>query len=206
MELKTEIIVRSDVYAIVPGEEDLKQTSDLLPGVSLVGVTGFSWDDDLSPWFAPKVFKKGNDFGGNADELLRQLTENVIPHLKQTQNVRKLIIAGYSLAGLFALYAAGSTDVFDGAVSASGSLWFPEFTDWVRDHPLHAEAVYLSLGDKEPLTKNPVMASVGDCTQAVYTSLCAYTEACFEWNEGNHFVNAPARLAAGIRWTAEQLK
>ncbi|MBR2991121.1 MAG: hypothetical protein IKF51_06645 [Solobacterium sp.] len=206
MKLNTEIRERGDVWVIVPGEEDIKPLEKVLPDVSLVSVTGFSWDDDLSPWFAPKVFKKGNDFGGNAQELLDHLTGEIIPGLKQTYSVRKLIIAGYSLAGLFALYAAGSTEAFDGAVSASGSLWFPGFTDWLREHPLHAEAVYLSLGDKEPLTKNPLMASVGTCTEAVYTMLGAYTDACFEWNEGNHFMNAPERLAKGIRWTVEHLQ
>lgn len=34
-------------------------------------------------------------------------------------------IAGYSLAGLFALYALYKTDVFTRVASMSGSLWFP---------------------------------------------------------------------------------
>ena len=36
-----------------------------------------------------------------------------------------LILASYSLTGLFAMYAAYRTDVITHIVSASGSLWYP---------------------------------------------------------------------------------
>jgi len=64
-----------------------------------------SWNDALSPWEAPAVWGK-QGFGGNAADTLRFLTERVIPTLKQQfrlpENV-KIILGGYSLAGLFAL-------------------------------------------------------------------------------------------------------
>ena len=64
-----------------------------------------SWNDALSPWKSPAVWGK-QWFGGKAGETLRFLTEQVIPALKQQfalpENV-KIILGGYSLAGLFAL-------------------------------------------------------------------------------------------------------
>ena len=64
-----------------------------------------SWNDALSPWEAPAVWGK-QGFGGKAADTLRFLTEQVIPTLKQQfhlpKNV-KIILGGYSLAGLFAL-------------------------------------------------------------------------------------------------------
>ena len=73
-----------------------------------------SWNDALSPWKSPAVWGK-QGFGGNAADTLRFLTEQVIPTLKQqlelSENV-KIILGGYSLAGLFALWAATQTDLF----------------------------------------------------------------------------------------------
>ena len=64
-----------------------------------------SWNDELSPWKAPAVWGK-QGFGGNAADTLRFLTEQVVPTLKQQfylpENI-KIILGGYSLAGLFAL-------------------------------------------------------------------------------------------------------
>ena len=67
-------------------------------------------------------------FGGNAADTLRFLTEQVIPTLKQQfelSEIVKIILGGYSLAGLFALWASTQTDLFYGVAAASPSVWFP---------------------------------------------------------------------------------
>lgn len=74
---------------------------------------------------------------------------------------------GYSLAGLFALWAAYESDVFSGIICCSGSLWFPDWDHYVRNHVIQSKcSVYLSLGGKEEKAKNKVMAAVGDRTRA----------------------------------------
>ena len=64
-----------------------------------------SWNDALSPWEAPAVWGT-QGFGGNAMDTLCFLMDQVIPTLKQQfylpENI-KVILGGYSLAGLFAL-------------------------------------------------------------------------------------------------------
>lgn len=86
-----------------------------------------SWNDELSPWEAPAVWGK-ESFGGNAADTLRFLAEQAIPALKQQfalpENVR-IILGGYSLAGLFALWASTQTALFSGVAAASPSVWFP---------------------------------------------------------------------------------
>ena len=128
-----------------------------------------SWNDELSPWKAPAVWGK-QGFGGNAADTLRFLTEQVIPSLKQQfdlpENV-KIILGGYSLAGLFALWASTQTDLFYGIAAASPSVWFPGWMEFEQRHPMQAQRVYLSLGDKEEHTKNAVMAAVGDNIRAL---------------------------------------
>ena len=91
-----------------------------------------SWNDELSLWEAPAVWGK-ESFGGNAADTLRFLTEQVIPSLKQQfdlpENV-KIILGGYSLAGLFALWASTQTDLFYGIAAASPSVWFPGWQEF----------------------------------------------------------------------------
>ena len=83
-----------------------------------------SWNDALSPWKSPAVWGK-QGFGGKAADTLRFLTEQIIPSLKQRfdlpENV-KIILGGYSLAGLFALWASTQTNLFYGVAAASPSV------------------------------------------------------------------------------------
>ena len=86
-----------------------------------------SWNDEFSPWEAPGVWGK-ESFSGNVADTLRFLAEQAIPALKQQfalpENVR-IILGGYSLAGLFALWASTQTALFSGVAAASPSVWFP---------------------------------------------------------------------------------
>ena len=80
------------------------------------------WNRELSPWPAPPVFGKA-DFGGAAGETLSEII-NLCGNANKTY-----YIGGYSLAGLFALWAATQTDRFAGVAAASPSVWFPGFID-----------------------------------------------------------------------------
>lgn len=97
-----------------------------------------SWNNELSLWEAPAVWGK-ESFGGNAADTLRFLTEQVIPSLKQQfdlpENV-KIILGGYSLAGLFALWTSTQTNLFYGIAAASPSVWFPGWMEFEQQHPM----------------------------------------------------------------------
>ena len=133
-----------------------------------------NWNDELSPWETPAVWGK-ESFGGNAADTLRFLTEQVMPTLKQQfplpENV-KIILGGYSLAGLFALWASTQTDLFYD-VAASPSVWFPDWMEFEQQRPIQTQHIYLSLGDKEEHTKNAVMAVVGDNIRTLHSQLIA---------------------------------
>lgn len=156
-----------------------------------------SWNQDLSPWPAPAVFGD-EDFGEGAQETLDILTDEVIPAILPG---RKIYLGGYSLAGLFALWAGYQTDCFDGIAAASPSIWFPKFTDYMRENKMRTEAVYLSLGDREERTKNPLMSQVGNAIRDGYTVLQdAGVKCTLEWNKGNHFKNPDLRTAKAFAW------
>ena len=153
-----------------------------------------NWNDDLSPWKAPAVFKT-EDFGGGASKTL----ENIIA-LCVDKN-RKYYIGGYSLAGLFALWAACQTDIFSGVAAASPSVWFPGFIDYMKTYKIKSQNVYLSLGDREEKTRNPVMAQIGNCIKEEYRCLLENGINCIlEWNKGNHFKEADIRTAKAFAW------
>ena len=166
-----------------------------------------NWNDALSPWEAPAVRGK-QGFGGNAADTLRFLMEQVIPILKQQfplpENV-KIILGGYSLAGLFALWASTQTDLFYGVAAASPSVWFPGWIEFEQQHPIQTQHIYLSLGDKEEHTKNAVMAAVGDNIRVLHSQLTAHGVDCtLEWNSGGHFKGADLRTARAFQWEMEE--
>ena len=166
-----------------------------------------SWNDALSPWEAPAVWGK-ESFGGDAADTLHFLTEQVIPTLKLQFNLPeniKIILGGYSLAGLFALWASTQTNLFYGVAAASPSVWFPGWMEFEQQHPIQAQHVYLSLGDKEERTKNPVMAAVGNNIRTLHSRLTAREVDCtLEWNSGGHFKDADLRTAKAFRWAMEE--
>ena len=166
-----------------------------------------SWNDALSPWEAPAVWGK-QGFGGKAADTLRFLTEQVVPTLKQQFNLPenvKIILGGYSLAGLFALWASTQTDLFYGVAAASPSVWFPGWMEFEQQRPIQTQRVYLSLGDKEERTKNIVMAAVGDNIRTLRSRLAERgTDCTLEWNSGGHFKDADLRTAKAFRWTMEE--
>ena len=160
----------------------------------LIAVKVDNWNNDLSPWAAPAVFDN-DDFGGNAQATLNELVKLT------ADKTKTYYIGGYSLAGLFALWAAYQTDVFAGAVAASPSVWFPGFVDYMKDNDIKVKKVYLSLGDKEEKAKNPTMATVGDCIREAYAWLNEQgVNVTLEWNQGNHFKDADVRTAKGFMW------
>ncbi len=153
-----------------------------------------AWNNDLSPWCAPAVYGK-EDFAGGAAKTL----EEILRYLRADD--RKYYVGGYSLAGLFALWAAYQTDMFAGVAAASPSVWYPEFTDYMTEHDIHTEAVYLSLGDKEPHTRHPVMSTVGERIEQARDILVAAGIRCTsEWNPGNHFTDPDIRTAKAFAW------
>ena len=166
-----------------------------------------NWNDALSPWEAPAVWGK-QGFGGKAGDTLRFLTEQVVPTLKQQfnlpENVR-IILGGYSLAGLFALWASTQTALFSGVAAASPSVWFPGWMEFEQQHPIQAQRIYLSLGDKEERTKNAVMAVVGDNIRTLHSQLTERGADCtLEWNSGGHFKDADLRTAKAFQWVIEE--
>lgn len=182
---------------------------DGCPPFTLVSVSSLNWNHDMSPWEIPPVFKNADPCTGGADDYLRILIERIVPEaekeIKGTVSWRG--IAGYSLAGLFALYSLYRTDIFSRAASMSGSLWYPGITEYISSHTMKKppDYLYFSLGSKEARTRNPYMKTVQENTEMIEKY---YREngisTAFQLNPGNHYKDAEKRTAAGIRWLADR--
>ena len=158
------------------------------------------WNRDLAPWTAPPVFGK-DPFGDGAGETLKAILPLAADRSKA------YLLGGYSLAGLFSLWAAIQTDAFSGVAAASPSVWYPGFTDYMRKNPAKCPHIYLSLGDKEEKTRNPVMAAVGGCIRECFDILNKQNVDCaLEWNPGNHFRDPEQRTARAFSWLIERAR
>lgn len=174
----------------------------------LVALKVEDWSSELTPWPMPPVFGR-QPFGDRAPSTLRFILQELLPALpKYGAEVSQAIplLGGYSLAGLFALWAGYQTDCFQGLCCASPSVWYKNWIHYASHHVPLCSKVYLSLGDKEPCTRNQVMARVGDCLRQQHGLLSASPgmKSVLEWNPGNHFVDSGRRMARGFVWLMRQ--
>ena len=182
-------------------------------GVSLVNVGVDLWEENFSPWCAPRVFAKGPNFGNGAQKTLDTLIDQVIPWAESelSEPPAYRVLVGYSLAGLFSLWAGLSQacitpiSTFQRIGAVSGSFWFPGLLDYV-DQQLSGGAVglthaYLSLGDREARTPNPQIMHVRENAELLASKLKnAGITSTFELNRGNHFQNVGGRMQKALDW------
>ncbi|WP_321426183.1 alpha/beta hydrolase-fold protein [uncultured Bacteroides sp.] len=170
----------------------------------LVEIDGVNWNNDMSPWPLGKLFPEDEPCGGKAEEWLGILTQEIIPQVETQLHVTKRFIAGYSLAGLFAMWSVYYTYLFDGVISGSGSFWYPDFLDYVHEHEFKKkpESIYLSLGDKEHISKIELLTTIEDNTRSLYEYFQkSGINTIFELNNGNHFQQGAWRMAKGMKWS-----
>ncbi len=155
------------------------------------------WFRDLSPWPAPAVY--GNiPFGDGAEETLEKILELT------GDPGKRYVLGGYSMGGLFALWAACRSDAFSAVAAASPSVWFPGFAEYMTSGSVRTGRVYLSLGDREEKTRNPAMAPVGARIREIHAWLRSQAvPCCLEWNRGGHFVDLEERMAKGFAWAMQ---
>ena len=183
-------------------EEELSKIKAITQSTDFLFITVQvdSWNDDLSPWLAAPIFGEAT-FGGNAEKLLTRIKNEVITPLLSAYPKKKIFAGGYSLAGLFVMWAGYKTNLFEGIAAVSPSVWFPGFVDFVHNNKILTNRVYLSLGDKEAKTRNKILAQVENDIRDVYHSLGDYgLSSILVWNKGNHFKEPALRMAKGFAW------
>ena len=171
----------------------------------LLCINNLDWQKDMCPWDSPALIKNEKDFIGGADVYLSLLEKEIIPKAVEIlgEEPSYYALAGYSLAGLFALYAGYRSSLFSRIASVSGSLWYPDFVSFAKEKKMlsKAERLYLSLGTEEAKTKHAVLSTIERKTRELVehyqsSGYCVN----FELNPGNHFCEVEKRIEKGIRW------
>ena len=174
-----------------------------IENVNLLSVGNLNWNHDMTPWNCPPIMANDAPCTGGADDYLKLLLDEIVPTAKGLVNGEPshISIAGYSLAGLFALYAMYRCDAFERVASISGSLWFPDFTGYCTSHEMKRKPgkIYLSLGDREAKTRNKLLKTVLENTESIALHFRGLgVDVKWEQNPGNHFKDAALRSAKGI--------
>ncbi len=197
------------VYISHSEEDDLLSLrcdiySHHVPEYAMISKNTVNWNVQLSPWKADQIVKGVGPFAGRADAFIKSLETEISQMIVDCKlNPSAVYIVGYSLAGLFALYALYKTEIFDGAACCSGSLWYPEFTSFIKENEFKSKPskLYLSLGDQEAKVKNPIFATVEEKTQEAYEFYKSKgINVLFEMNPGNHMSDVDKRVARGIAY------
>ena len=86
------------------------------------------WMVDLMPWPDGNVSREP-EAGKHGQETLDYVLMSLIPELQKRYGQLPIILGGYSLGGLFALWASAQSDSFRAVAVASPSVWIK---DWIH--------------------------------------------------------------------------
>ena len=138
-----------------------------------------------------------------AEDTYQYLEKKLLLYIKDNMHPLRLILGGYSLGGLFALWSVTRTDAFDAVFAGSPSLWMEGWNEYADAHPLKVKYAYMSLGDKEECTRKQPFCIIGDRVRLQHKRHEAQlgTDHCIlEWNECGNFNEIEMRKAKGAAW------
>ena len=165
------------------------------------------WMVDLMPWPDSNISREA-EAGKRGQDTLGYVLLELVPFLQKQYGPLPKVLGGYSLGGLFALWASAQTDSFQAVAAASPSVWIKDWIPFAKKHAPMADKVYLSLGEQEEHVKNQAIARVGDCLRTQYSLLqeqLGPDNCTLVWEAGNHFRDNESRLARAFAWCMERL-
>lgn len=160
------------------------------------------WDRELTPWHDPAISTMP-EVGQHAGDTLYYIEHYLLPWLHHRFGELPCVLGGYSLGGLFSLWAATQTSAFTAVAASSPSVWIKDWLNFAGQHPIRASRVFLSLGDREEFISDESIAQVGSNIRQYYQMLKAQLgeeHTMLVWNKGNHFEHGAERTAAGFAW------
>ncbi|WP_302215287.1 alpha/beta hydrolase-fold protein [uncultured Prevotella sp.] len=176
-------------------------------GFAIVFFDTVEWAKALMPW-QDEAVSRDEEVGRYASNTLEYIIESLMPWLHERFGKLPCIIGGYSLGGLFALWAARQSAAFCAVAAASPSLWIKGWADFADNRSLNAQLAYVSLGNREEYCRNQCMARIGDCVRHEHLTLTEQigtTATTLEWNNGGHFGEEAERTAKAFAWCIENI-
>ena len=175
---------------VLLNDGELDYLSDLSQSVILVGLIPESRLNDFTPWQARALKERAPDFGGKVEAYHEKLFQGILTSLKKDYLIdeNKIAYGGYSLGGLAAVYSLYSNHLPLSCIfSICGSFWYPDFTEFCREHELiqSQSLIYLQNGQIEGanhsnrLSKAPMFARelhnlISEAVPSTYSTFDAY--------------------------------
>lgn len=161
------------------------------------------WDDALTPWPAPGLYAGDADFGGQADATIEDIGSRIIPGIEAACGIapRARALAGYSLGGLFSLYAFTRMPGISAVASMSGSTWYDGWLDYLEAATYEGSGRFacLSLGSRERHAMPRRLHVVEDDTRETARMLEARgAEVRLSIGPGSHLQHVDERLRDGL--------
>lgn len=171
---------------------------------TVVSVPVPDWGAKLTPWPATALYRGEADYAGEAQETLSWLREEALPQAERDSRLApsSRAIAGYSLAGLFSLYAFLHDSSWAAIACLSGSLWYEGWLPHVEslDFPTANRYAFLSLGSKERRASRPQLKQVQERTEACIELLrMRGLQTDFVLNPGGHLTDIDWRIQQGLQ-------
>lgn len=198
------------LLGLPPQEEDLTEIFAGL-GCPVVYIVISDWDNQLTPWPAKGLYHQDPDFKGEAPQFLEVLTKKLIPVIEKEEGLTPDLraLAGYSLAGLFSVYAFANSAKFECVASMSGSFWYERWTSYITslDRNKQGCSAFFSLGERERKAKEKILHRVQENTEVTIETLESWgVQVQYHLVPGGHFDNIYERIREGLAFLAKALE
>lgn len=109
--------------------------------IAIIGVFINEWDIELMPWHDDMV-SRNNSSGTKAEETLSFITDKLIPYVKENLGDKNITLGGFSLGGLFSIWASKQSHAFNKIAAMSPSLWIKKWNIYTKKNPTNARKKY----------------------------------------------------------------
>lgn len=190
---------------VVDSPHDRDSIAPVLRGrkANIVTLPVGDWNRSLTPWPAPRLRSEEPDYAGEADATLAELIHKAAPAIERAEGFMpsRRAICGYSLAGLFSLYAFVQGSYFAACACLSGSVWYEGWLEYLQslDFDATRRFAFLSVGSREKNAGIPILRAVRR-NMAVSADILR-DHGCkveFRVGPGNHFQHVRERYDVGI--------
>ncbi len=170
----------------------------------IIALEGANRNADYTPWYVEPENPKYPEFEGKADEYLDFIVNILKPYVELNYtNIKSNTILGYSLGGLFSLYAVTKTNCFDKVVSMSGSFWYKNWIEYLKKSDIDRKiSIYLNCGKKEGSFKDGLAKGNYGFTYLTYEILLEKNlkEVVLELDNKNHLNYVAERFIKAFKW------
>ena len=138
-----------------------------------IGIYSENRIHEYTPWPAPALASKFDDFGGQGNEYIEFVASGIKPYIDMNYNTKSdtknTWIMGYSLGGLISVYSVYITNVFGKISSICGSFWYKDIVSWISENDVLNKdcQLYIHYGRKEGQGKKTAQQNAVMCAERV---------------------------------------